>query len=68
MKSRITSQFRHKFADLPEQVKQQARQAYRQFKQDPSHPSLRLMRDDDRGNNRHNSSNNKGKGQIYYVL
>ncbi|MCA1993544.1 MAG: hypothetical protein LDL41_16105 [Coleofasciculus sp. S288] len=44
MKSRTTDQFRRTFADLPKQVQQQTRQAYRQFKQDPSHPSLRFKK------------------------
>ena len=44
MKSRITAQFRQKFAYLPEQVQEQTREAYRLFKQDPSHPSLRFKK------------------------
>jgi hypothetical protein len=42
VKSRTTAQFRNLFANLPEQVQQQAREAYQQFKQDPWHPSLRF--------------------------
>ena len=42
MKSRTTSQFRKAFVTLPKQVQQQAHDAYRQFKQDPWHPSLRF--------------------------
>ncbi|BAZ31611.1 hypothetical protein NIES4074_40840 [Cylindrospermum sp. NIES-4074] len=42
MKSKTTVQFRNLFANLPQQVQQQARVAYRQFKQDPQHPSLRF--------------------------
>lgn len=42
MKSRTTSQFRKAFATNPQQVQQQARDAYWQFKQDPWHPSLRF--------------------------
>jgi mRNA-degrading endonuclease RelE of RelBE toxin-antitoxin system len=42
--SRTTAEFRKLFADLPEQVKKQTRAAYRQFKEDPSHPSLRLKK------------------------
>lgn len=42
MKSKTTAQFRKAFTSLPTQVQQQARQAYRQFKQDPWHPSLRF--------------------------
>lgn len=44
MKSRTTAQFRKTFADLPEQVKKQTREAYHQFKQDPRHPSLRFKK------------------------
>ncbi len=44
MKSRTTIEFRKLFADLPEQVQQQTRGAYRQFKEDPSHPSLRFKK------------------------
>ncbi|MFP4104341.1 type II toxin-antitoxin system RelE family toxin [Coleofasciculus sp.] len=42
MKPRTTAQFRKAFADLPKQVQEQARTAYRQFQQDPWHPSLRF--------------------------
>ena len=44
MKSSTTTEFRRLFADLPEQVQQQTRGAYRQFKEDPSHPSLRFKK------------------------
>ncbi|MEM6752294.1 MAG: hypothetical protein AAF630_04825 [Cyanobacteria bacterium P01_C01_bin.38] len=44
MNSRITSQFRQAFGNLPENVREQTRQAYRQFKQDPNHPSLRFKK------------------------
>ena len=44
MKSRTTTQFRKMFSDLPEQVQEQTRKAYRQFKRDPSYPSLRFKR------------------------
>ncbi|MCC5634896.1 hypothetical protein LC593_03335 [Nostoc sp. CHAB 5844] len=44
MKSRITTQFRQAFGDLPEQIQEQTRQAYRLFKQNPSHPSLRFKK------------------------
>ncbi|MCL1474912.1 type II toxin-antitoxin system RelE family toxin [Argonema antarcticum] len=44
MKSRTTTQFRKMFAELPEQVQEQTREAYRQFKQDPSYPSLRFKK------------------------
>ena len=44
MKSSTTTEFRKLFADLSEQVQQQTRAAYRQFKEDPSHPSLRFKK------------------------
>lgn len=44
MKSRTTIQFRKLFADLPEPIQEQTRKAYRQFKQDPSYPSLRFKK------------------------
>ncbi len=44
MKSRTTLQFRKALERLPEQVQEQARGAYRQFIQDPSHPSLRFKK------------------------
>jgi hypothetical protein len=42
MKSRTTRQFREMFARLPESVQRQAREAYRLFQENPSHPSLRF--------------------------
>ncbi|MEO1376920.1 MAG: hypothetical protein AAFW70_22020 [Cyanobacteria bacterium J06635_10] len=44
MKSYTTSKFRKMFADLPEQIQEQAREAYRQFKEDPNYPSLRFKK------------------------
>ena len=44
MKSRTTAQYRQAFAGLPAQVQEQARQAYRQFQENPAHPSLRFKR------------------------
>ncbi|XWK85800.1 MAG: hypothetical protein U7127_16395 [Phormidium sp.] len=44
MKSRTTEQFRRAFANLPKQVQQKTREAYRQFKQDPNYPSLRFKK------------------------
>ena len=44
MKSRTTAQFRKMFATLPKQVQEQTRKAYRQFKEDPSYPSLRFKK------------------------
>lgn len=44
MKSRTTARFREMFADLPEPIQEQTRKAYRQFKEDPSYPSLRFKK------------------------
>jgi hypothetical protein len=44
VKSRTTTQFRQAFSHLPEQIQKQTREAYRQFKQNPSHPSLRFRK------------------------
>lgn len=44
MKSRTTAEFRKSFAALPKQVQEQAREAYRQFKENPSYPSLRFKK------------------------
>jgi mRNA-degrading endonuclease RelE of RelBE toxin-antitoxin system len=40
MNSRTTRQFRELLASLPARVRQQAREAYRQFQQNPFHPGL----------------------------
>lgn len=42
MKSHITVKFRKAFAELPADVRKQARQAYRLFIENPKHPSLRF--------------------------
>jgi hypothetical protein len=42
MNSRTTERFRRAYAALPEQVRRQAREAYRLFEQNPYHPSLRF--------------------------
>jgi hypothetical protein len=44
VKSRTTRKFRASFAQLTKQVQTQARVAYRLFKQNPSHPSLRFKK------------------------
>lgn len=44
MISHTTQRFRKAFARLPTQVKHQAKEAYKQFQQDPFHPSLRFKR------------------------
>jgi hypothetical protein len=42
MNSHITARFREAFAELPADVRKQARQAYRLFMENPHHPSLRF--------------------------
>ena len=42
MKSRTTARFRKAFAELPAEIQEQARAAYRRFVIDPAHPSLRF--------------------------
>jgi mRNA-degrading endonuclease RelE of RelBE toxin-antitoxin system len=44
VKSRTTKKFRQALAQLPDQVRKQARIAYQQFKKDPNHPSLRFKK------------------------
>jgi len=40
MRSRTTAKFRKAFDRLPAEVKQQARQAFQNWKRNPRHPSL----------------------------
>jgi hypothetical protein len=42
MNSRTTRRFRELLAALPAHVRQQAREAYRLFQQNPAHPGLRF--------------------------
>lgn len=44
MNSRTTRRFRELLAKLPEHIRQQARQAYQLFRQNPAHPGLRFRR------------------------
>jgi hypothetical protein len=44
MNSRTTRQFREMFADLPQRAQRQARDAYRLFRENPSHPGLHFTR------------------------
>jgi hypothetical protein len=44
MISHTTERFRKSFYSLPQQVQQQAKEAYKQFKVDPFYPSLRFKR------------------------
>ena len=42
MKSHTTERFRKMLQQLPEQIRRQASEAYKLFKQNPYHPSLRF--------------------------
>jgi hypothetical protein len=44
MISRTTRQFRKLFAALPQRAQRQAREAYRLFRDNPSHPGLHFKR------------------------
>jgi mRNA-degrading endonuclease RelE of RelBE toxin-antitoxin system len=44
VKSRTTVQFRKSLAQLPDEIRKQARVAYRQFQNDSNHPSLRFKK------------------------
>jgi len=44
VKSRLARRFRRAFAELPDEVKERAREAYRLFRDNPDHPSLRFKR------------------------
>jgi hypothetical protein len=48
--SRTTRAFREAFASLPNGVRRQAERAYRLFRRDPRHPSLRFKKVDKEGN------------------
>ncbi len=44
MKSITTERFRKLFRDLPEESRTQAREAYKQFIENPQHPGLQFKR------------------------
>jgi hypothetical protein len=44
IQSRTTREFRDAFASLPEDVRRHAQRAYRLFRTDPRHPSLRFKK------------------------
>lgn len=44
MTSRLHASFRKDFAELPAEIQQRARAAYRRFQADPTHPALRFKR------------------------
>lgn len=44
MRSKTTVQFRKRFAALPEEIQEQAREAYHRFQRDPYYKGLRFKR------------------------
>ena len=44
MISRTTDRFWQCYTELPEEVRREARSAYKKFKEDPYHPGLRFKR------------------------
>lgn len=44
MKSRTTEKFRRMFANIPNDIQDQARKAYRLFRENPHHPSLHFKK------------------------
>jgi hypothetical protein len=50
IQSRTTREFREVFALLPNDVRRQAKRAYRLFRTDPRHPSLRFKKVDEESN------------------
>jgi mRNA-degrading endonuclease RelE of RelBE toxin-antitoxin system len=50
IESRATRQFREAFSKLPEEVRRQARQAYKLFQENSRHPSLRFKKVDTESN------------------
>ena len=44
IQSRTARRFREAYAELPNEIRRQARQAYRLFQKDPHHPSLRFKK------------------------
>jgi hypothetical protein len=50
IQSRTTREFRNAFALLPHDVRRRAQRAYRLFRSDPRHPSLRFKKVDEESN------------------
>jgi mRNA-degrading endonuclease RelE of RelBE toxin-antitoxin system len=50
MKSKVTPEFRKLLRALPDDIRKQARAAYRLFRLDPYHPSLQFKRIGQRNN------------------
>ena len=47
IESRTTREFRESYSRLPEEVRDHARRAYRLFRNNPQHPSLRFKKVDE---------------------
>jgi len=50
IESRTTRRFREAYANLPEEARKQAQQAYRLFRENPHYPSLRFKKVDEESN------------------
>jgi hypothetical protein len=50
IESRTTREFRDLYSHLPQETREHARRAYRLFRYDPHHPSLRFKKVDDEYN------------------
>jgi len=50
IESRTTRGFRKAYAKLPEEIRRQAREAYRIFRMNPRHPSLRFKKVNEKTN------------------
>ena len=50
IQSRTSREFRESFASLPNDIRRQAQRAYRLFRTDPRHPSLRFKKVDEESN------------------
>jgi len=50
IQSRTSREFREAFASLPSDIRRQARRAYKLFRTDPRHPSLRFKKVDEESN------------------
>ena len=50
MKPFTSRRFREAYGDLPDQMRLQARRAYRLFRQKPSHPGLNFKKVDEENN------------------
>jgi len=44
LRSHVTKKFRRLFADLPLEIREQARKSYRLWKENPAHPGVQFKR------------------------